>query len=320
MEDKHKKFSIKTYFTTLKKAGASFLDDRGLKMSAALAYYTIFSLAPLLIMLISSAGIIWGREAVQGKVFSELNKFLGADAALQIQQIIENVSKSGDSTIAIIIGFVTLFIGATGVFLEIQDTINLIWRVKAKPKRGWQKMLVNRFLSFSMIISLGFLLIVSLVISGLIQALSDKITRFFPDITVFFIMAINFALTFAIITVLFGIIFRFLPDVKIKWKTVRAGAIFTAILFMIGKYLINLYIQFADPGTAYGAAGSLIVVLVWVYYTAAILYFGAEFTQVYAEQRGVRIEPSEYAVHVVQTEEEKDVKVLPRQDSTQTKT
>ena len=175
-------------------------------------------------------------------------------------------------------------------------------------------MLINRVLSFSMIISLGFLLIASLIINGLILALSDKLTQYFPDLTVLVINVFNLGLTFIIISALFGIIFKFLPDVEIGWKDVRIGAFFTATLFIIGKFLIGLYIEKVAPGSAYGAAGSIIIILVWVYYTSAILYFGAEFTQVYAECYGGKIRPASYAVHIIQTEEEKIVKVLPPQE------
>jgi membrane protein len=290
-----------------------FMNDRCLKLCAALSYYTLFSIAPLLLMLIYVAGKIYGQEAFQGKVFEEINGFIGPEAAFQVQEIIQNAAIKGNTPWAIIVGIITLFIGATGVFLEIQDSINMIWQVKAKPQKGWLKMLTNRLLSFSMIATIGFLLIVSLVINGVVTALSDRLKLYFEDITVLLLQLFNLGLTFLIITLLLAIIFRFLPDVKIKWKDVRAGAIFTAVLFMIGRYIIGLYIEKVGPGSTYGAAGSIIVILVWVYYAAAILYFGAEFTQVYTEKHGRRIEPASYAVHIIQTEEEKDVKVLPKQ-------
>jgi membrane protein len=209
---------------------------------------------------------------------------------------------------------VTLFIGATGVFLEIQDSINQIWRVKAKPKKGWKKLIINRFLSFSMIITLGFLLIVSLIINGIILALSAKLSQYFPEITIVLVEIINAVVTFVVIAALFGIIFKYLPDVEISWKDIRVGAIFTALLFTLGRFIIGLYIEKVAPGSAYGAAGSLIVILVWVYYTAAILYFGAEYTQVYAECYGGKIRPAPYAVHVLKVEEEKEVSELPKQE------
>jgi membrane protein len=258
-------------------------------------------------------GNLYATGDLSTKIFDEMNSLLGPQASKQIQETVTKISLAEKSTFALVTGIVTLFLGATGVFVEIQDSINMIWKVKAKPKKGFLAMIKNRFLSFSLIISLGFLMIISLIINGLVVALMDQLMRIFPDIAVVFLNIANLAVTFIIITVLFAIIFKFLPDVKIPWKTVKKGALFTAILFMIGRYLIGLYISVADPGTAFGAGGSLIVILVWVYYTAAILYFGAEFTQVYAEASGSRIEPASYAVHIVTQEEEKDVKVLPDQ-------
>lgn len=304
----------KKSFSLLTATFNAFLDDRALKMSASLAYYTVFSMAPLLMILISAASLFYGKDAIQNKVFQELNGLIGNDAALKIQEILKEITLESDSTLAIVIGIVTLFIGATGVFVEIQDSINEIWRVRAKPKKGWKKLVMNRILSFSMIISLGFLLIVSLIINGIILALSERLSRYFPETTLWVVESINAGITFTVIATLFGIIFKYLPDVEISWKDVRIGAIFTAALFTLGRFLIGLYIEQVGPGSAYGAAGSLIVILVWVYYTSAILYFGAEFTQVYAQCYGGKIAPASYAVSIVTTEKEKEVKVLPEQD------
>ncbi len=290
-----------------------FLDDRGLKLSAALAYYTVFALAPLLMLVISLIGAFLGKDAIQNNIYPQIKSYVGSSAALQIQEMIKSVSLSGKTGVAIVTSIVTLIVGATSIFLEIQDSINLIWRVKAKPKKGWVKMLTNRLISFSMIISLGFLLLVSLIVNALVLALSTRITRYFPEVTIQLFNLINIGITFIVIAVLFGIIFKFLPDVKIAWRDVRTGAFFTSLLFMLGKYLIGIYIQTTGTGSTYGAAGSLIVILVWIYYTSAILYFGAEFTQVYADEYGDKIEPAEYAVHVEQKEIERDVKVLPSQ-------
>lgn len=295
-------------------SASAFSDDKAMKYSASLAYSTIFALSPLLVLIISLASIFYGKEAIQGKLFSEINHLVGSDAAQQIQTLIEKSALSGGTTFSLVISVVVLLIGATAIFTEIQDTLNIIWRVRPKPKKGFQKLLINRVLSFSMIISLGFLLVVSLVVNGLVAGLSDRLSRLFPEITVILVQAFNIFLTFSIITVLFAIIFKFLPDVKISWKDVRVGAIATALLFMLGRVLIGLYLEMAGTGSTFGAAGSLIVILTWVYYTAAILYFGAEFTQVYAEKFGGSIQPADYAVHVVQTEEEVAVKVLPKQN------
>ncbi len=313
------KEAFKNGFTLLTGAFNGFLDDKGLKLSASLAYYTVFSLAPLLLLLISIAGAIYGKDAINNKIFGEINGLVGNQAAKQVQDMIKSVSLSGKTTSAVVIGAITLLFGATSVFGEIQDSINMIWKVKAKPKRGWLKLIQDRLLSSSLIVGLGFLLIVSLVVNGLVLALSGILTRFLPDITVIFVQVINIVISFIVITVLFGVIFKILPDVKINWKDVRSGALFTAVLFMIGRFVIGLYISTTGTGSTYGAAGSLIVILVWVYYTAAILYFGAEFTQVYAEFKGVKIAPADYAVHIQQTEVERDVAVLPPTDKIEKK-
>lgn len=305
------KITMRTAFRILKDTFQSFLDDRALKFSASLSYYTIFSLAPLLLLMISLASVFFGRDAIQGQVFGEINGLIGNEAAAQIQDIIKNMELSGKTTLAVIIGGITLLIGATSVFGEIQDSINIIWKVKAKPKRSWLKWLTDRLLSSSLIVGLGFLLIVSLMVNGVMLALSEWLKNYFPDVTLIIFQIGNLLLSFIVIMSLFAVIFKVLPDAKIAWKDVRNGAFFTACLFMLGRFLIGLYINYSGTGTAYGAAGSLIIILVWVYYTAAILYFGAEFTKVYAEYVGARIEPADYAVYVEQMEKEKEVTVLP---------
>lgn len=305
------KAAFKNDWKILKDTFIGFSDDKGLKLSASLSYYTIFSLGPLLLLLISLVGFFLGKEAIQGQLFSEINGLVGNQAAAQIQEMVKNLELSGKTTTAVIIGIVTLIIGATSVFGEIQDSINMIWRVKAKPKRGWVKLLKDRLLSSSLIVGLGFLLIVSLVINGALQALNDWLRGYFPDVTVIIFNALNLIISFAVITLLFGVIFKVLPDVKIHWKDIRVGAFFTACLFMLGRFLIGLYIETAGTASTYGAAGSLIIILVWVYYTAAIMYLGAEFTRVYADFIGLKIEPAEYAVYVEQTEREMEKKVIP---------
>jgi len=305
------KITIYIVYRILKDTLQGFIDNRALKFSASLSYYTIFSLAPLLLLMISLAGVFFGRDAIQGQVFGEINGLIGNQAAAQIQDIIKNMELSGRTNFAIIVGGITLLIGATTVFGEIQDSINIIWNVKAKPKRSWLKWIEDRLLSSSLIAGLGFLLIVSLLINGLLLALNEWLKNYFPEVTLIIFQIINVLISFIVITILFGVIFKVLPDAKIAWKDVGAGAFFTACLFMLGRFLIGLYINFSGTGSAYGAAGSLIVILVWVYYTAAILYFGAEFTKVYAEFMGARIEPADYAVYVEQYEKEKEVAILP---------
>ncbi|GAB3506790.1 YihY/virulence factor BrkB family protein [Spirosoma knui] len=310
--DKIKHFFANAW-VVLKDAFNGFMDDRCLKLSAALAYYTVFSLAPLLVLIISLTSIFLGEEAIQGQIFSQINGLVGNEAAKQIQDMIKNVGLSGQTNTALVIGIVTLLLGATSLFVEIQDSVNMIWRVKAKPKRGWIKILKDRLLSSSLIISLGFLLLVSLIINGIILALSDVLTRYIPGLGVILISGINFIISTVIVAILFGTIFKVLPDAKIAWKDVRWGALFTALLFMLGRYLIGLYIETTSTSSTYGAAGSLIVILTWIYYTAAILYFGAEFTLAYANHFGVKIEPASYAVYVEQTEREREVGAIPTQ-------
>ena len=298
---------FKNTFDLLKDTFAAFSEDNAMKMSAALAYYTIFSLAPLLLIIIWLTGFFFGEQAIKGQVFGELNEFIGEEAAMLIQEFIRGVSLAGKSGLAILIGVGTLIAGATKVFIEIQDSINAIWGVRAKPKKGWLKLIVDRVLSFSVIIGLGFLLIVSLFINLIIDALSTTLVEYFPDTTVFFISLINGSISFIIIAVLFAVIFKFLPDAEIKWAYVRSGAIFTTALFILGKYLIGLYMQYTAPASAYGAAGSMVIILLWIYYTSAILFFGAEFTQVYAQRHDGEIRPSKYAVKVTTSEIEHDV-------------
>lgn len=290
-----------------------FGEDKGLKLSASLAYYTLFSIGPLLLLLMSLASIFYGGDAIQNKLFGELNGLLGTSAAAQVQEIVKNITFSGKTNFALVASIITLVVGATSVFIEIQDSLNMIWKLKAKPKKGWVAFLKNRLLSSSLIISLGFLMIVTLLVNGAIEALMDVLRRQFSSIAEILMYVINLIITFVVITILFGIIFKFLPDAKIKWKHVRTGAIFTAILFMAGRYLIGLYIRQTATESTYGAAGAVVVLLVWIYYSAVILYIGAEFTQVYAEAFGGSIEPAEYAVHVQQTEVEKEVSKLPPQ-------
>ncbi len=304
-----KKSFYKDIFKLLSDTFSEFSNDKAMKMSASLAYYTIFSIAPLLLIVIWLVGFFYGEllaggQDAQAEVFEEFANIFGPDTAAQIQQIIKNISVSNKSGIGIAIGIGTLVVGSTTIFIEMQDSLNRIWGVRPKPKKGWLKMLLNRAVSLSMVLGLGFLLIVSLIANGLVLALSSQIAAYFPDISVVVVEWINVGLTFVVITSLFAFIFRFLPDARMRFKDVVGGAIFTAGLFMLGRYLIALYMQYSAPASAYGAAGAIIVLLLWVYYSAAILYFGAEFTKVYALKYGKGVWPSSYAVKIVLKEEE----------------
>ena len=301
-----KKLSIKGLWKSLKLAATGFMDDKILKLSAALAYYTVFSLGPMFIVILFITDVTLGNEAMEGRVYGQIAGLVGSEAAVQIQEMIRNSALSNKGPLAAIIGGITLLIGATGVFAEIQDSINQIWGLKAKTKKGWLKMLTNRLLSFSIVVSLGFLLLVSLVINGLLEGMMDRLTQMFPNLAVIVVYIINILITFGVTTLLFGIIFKVLPDAKIKWKDVIIGSMATAILFMIGKFAITFYIGSSDIGSTYGAAGSLVVLLVWVYYSSLILYFGAEFTKAYAANYGSRILPNNYAVWIKQVEVEEE--------------
>jgi len=290
------KLTFKKIWALIKDTFSGFSDDKVTRLAGSLAYYTVFSLGPLLVVIISVCGIFLAREAVEGKISDVLSGFVGEDTAKQLQDIVKNAAISGKGKIAAIIGGVTLLVGATTVFAEIQEAINDIWGIKAKPKKGWLKMIQNRLLSFSVIISLGFLLLVSLTLTGIVEGVSTYLSQRYPDVTVIFFYILNLVLTLVISTLIFGVIFKVLPDAQIKWKDVRAGAIVTAVLFMIGKFLISLYISGTKVGSTYGAAGSLVILLVWVYYSSIILYIGAEFTKAYAVSYGSKILPNTYAV------------------------
>jgi membrane protein len=286
----------------LKRAGQDFINDHGLKLSASLSYYTIFSIGPLLVIIISLAGIVYGREAVEGRLFQQLNGLIGNSAAMQVQDIIQNIEQSRLSTSGALIGVVILLIGASGVFTEIQDSINYIWSVKVKPKKGIVRFLMNRLISFSLIIGLGFILLVSLIIHALMDVLHDFLTNYFDQVTVYLFLVLNYVLLYIIIVLLFAVIFRVLPDANIKWKDAFIGAGFTAFLFVIGKFLIGFYLSKSNIGITYGTAASLILVLLWVYYSSIILYYGAEFTKVYAMTYGSGIEPDKTAVFILKQE------------------
>lgn len=303
---------IKKYSIIFKKTIAAFAQDNCLKLSASLSYYTIFAIGPLLVIVISLSAIFYGQDAVQGKLYGQISGLVGKDAALQIQDIIKNSKHAGNGIIGTVVGTVILVIGATGIFTEIQDSINYIWSLRAKPKRGIVKYFINRAISFSLIVSLGFTLIVSLVVNALLELLSERLTRYFPHSTVYVFYVINIIIIFVIITLLFATIFKVLPDGAIKWRDAIIGASFTAILFIIGKAGISYYLGRSNLGAIYGTAASVIIILTWVYYTAIILYFGAEFTKVYALEFGGGIIPNETAVFIIKREA-KEIETAPPQ-------
>jgi len=307
------KLTPKNIWTMLKQGFTEFGEINIMKMAAALAYYTVFALAPMLIIIISIVQFFKGAEAVQGDLYPQIAGFVGPEAGAQIQEMIKNATISSTGTISTIISVVVLLLTATGVFAEIQDSINTIWHLKAKPKGGMIKLLLSRIISFSMIVSLGFVMLVALVINSAVESIMDRLERIFSDSMVYVAYGVNLLITFVITTLLFSIIFKVLPDAVIKIKNVLPGAVATAILFMIGKFGITLYVSKSDIGSTYGAAGSIIVILVWVYYSAIILYFGALLTRIYLQCSGETIHPNKYTYFVreIQVENKRPLHAQP---------
>ncbi len=287
--------NIKTIFSVLKETFSEWNTDKASRLAAALSYYTIFSLAPLLIIVIAIAGAVFGEEAARGEIVGQIQGLVGKEGAQFIQTAIENASQPKTGTIASIISVVVLLFGASGLFAQLQDALNTIWEVQPKPGRGLVGMIRDRFLSFSMVLGVGFLLLVSLVMSAALAAVVNYFGNIIPGIG-FLLQTANFILSFAITTLLFGLIYKVLPDVKIGWSDVWIGAIITSLLFSIGRFLLGMYLGNSGFGSTYGAAGSLVIILAWVYYAAQILFFGAEFTQVYARRFGSQIVPAKNAM------------------------
>ena len=293
--------SIKSAWKIIKETFSEFGEDKVLRLSAALAYYAIFSIGPLLAIIIGLVGLAFGSEHVREQIHQQLQGMLGENSAKTIDSMIAARSR-GTSLLTTILGAVALIVGASGVFGQLQDSLNTIWEVKAKPGAGIWVLVRDRFLSFSMVLGIGFLLLVSLALSTALGAVTKSMGQMLP-MGEGLAHLLDWAVSFGVITLLFAMIFKFLPDVKVPWSKVWVGAAGTALLFTLGKYLLGLYLGRESTSSAYGAAGSVIVILMWVYYASVILFFGAEFTQVYAKFTGAKIRASEYAVRV--TEEDR---------------
>ena len=295
--------SAKGSFDLLKGAAQDFVDDDCPRMAAALAYYTVFSLPPLLFLIITIAGVVLGQEAAEGQVKEQVSSLVGPEAAGQVQTMIENASeRTSGGTLATLIGIVALVFGATGVFAQLQDALNRAWEVEPDPEVGGLKNFIfKRVLSLGMILGIGFLLLVSLALSALLTGAGNAIGSLLGGgASEVLLQVINFVISFVVIALLFAAIYKVMPDAEIAWRDVWAGAAGTAFLFVVGKFLIGLYLGNTDAGSAYGAAGSLAIILLWVYYAAMIILFGAEFTQAWAQRYGKGIKPDEDAVRVVE--------------------
>ena len=295
-------------FGLLKQTVQEWLGDKAPQLGAALAYYTVFSLAPLILVLLAIVGVIFRDDpaGTWNKITEQMSYFLDPSAVQVVQSIAQKASEPGKSTIATIIGVALAILGASGVFGQLQDALNTIWGVKAKPGGGIWGFLRNRFLSFAMVAGVCFLLLVSLTLESLLKAFSHYVQSVLPG-GIVVALAVYLIFDFAVVVLLFAMIFKFLPDVEIQWRDVWIGAVITTILFGIGKWLLGFYLGSGVAGSAYGAASSLITLLLWVYYSSQILLFGAEFTQVYAARAGRAFKPTEYAV-LVETKKWRDVK------------
>lgn len=293
---------ISTFFTQLwivfRTTLKTFSAENYIRYSASLSYYTIFSIAPLLIITIYLCSYFFGRQAMEGRIFSEIHAIVGDVVATQIQQMIQRVVSAQDSFVAKAVGIIAMILGISGVFTEVQGSINRIWKLKARPTLHRKKYFAKRAISFVLFCLIGFMLVLSLIINSLINLFGNYLVHFFGDDGVYMVFAINRVVIIAIVAVLFTFLFKFLPDGKVKWMDAIKGAIFTSSFFMLGKAGIGYYLLHSHMESLYGAAGGLVVLLLWIYYSSVILYFGAVFTKEYAYLFGGKIIPRSYAVYL----------------------
>ena len=285
---------VKTIFRLLREAVREWQEDKASLLAAALAYYTVFSITPLLVIAIAIAGAVFGQDAAEGEIVQQIDRLVGQQGAEVIETALANADRPEVSSVASVISVIVLLVGASGVFAQLQEALNTVWNVKAKPNAGIWGFIRKRLFSFGIVLAIGFLLLVSLILSAVLSGIGKLQIDVLPGFTPLW-QLLNFAVSFGFISLLFALIYKYLPDTKIHWKDVWVGAIITALLFTIGKFLIGLYLGRGTLGSAYGAAGSLIVFLAWVFYSAQILLFGAEFTQVYARKYGKKIHPDSQA-------------------------
>jgi membrane protein len=272
------------------------------KLSAALAYYTIFSLAPLVIIMISIAGFFYGESAIEGKIYEEFNVLVGEQASLQIQNIIKTATLSGSLNRASIWGIIGLLLSAAGIFSEMQSSVNIIWNIKTKAKKAIRKLILNRLLSFLLVIGMGFIVVLFLIINTILDATLNRIIQMLPYVSVYVGYIVNQIIVFLFLSFLFALIFKFMPDMHLKWSYVRMGAFITAFLFMIGKLAISFYISHSKVASAFGAAGSVVILLLWVYYSSIIVYLGVAITKNYCSLSNIVVYPKDYAVLTMQVE------------------
>jgi membrane protein len=294
-KDQPRDGAFKSVFSLIKQTFSDWSDDKGPRLGASLSYYTVFSMAPLLLLVISIAGLVFGSAAARGRVYGELRGLLGPDASHFVEAVVAKASQPKHGILGTVISIGVLVVGATGVVVELQDALNSVWKIAPKPNRGLWGIIRTRLISVAMILSLGFLLMVSLVMSAALAAFSTWLRPLFGGL-VAIAWVLNIAVSLVVIATLIALIYKILPDAVISWRDVWIGATVTAVLFLLGKFLIGLYIGRASVGSAFGAAGSLAVLLVWVYYTAQIMLLGAEFTRLFANRMGNKVRPSPAAI------------------------
>jgi membrane protein len=273
---------------------AAWWDDNAPRLGASLAYYTLFAIAPILLVALAVAGLVFGAEAVRGQLVGQIDHLVGREGARAVQALLAGASQRKAGVLATVLGGVTFVVAATGAFLELQAALNTIWRVKPKPGVNLKGFLLDRVRSFGLVVAIGFLLMVSLAVSAALAALSGWLSRRAPGVPLLW-DAVNVLVSLGVITVLFAMLYRFLPDVHLRWRDVWTGAFVTAVLFTIGKHLIGLYLGQSSVASSYGAAGSVVVLLLWVYYASQIVLLGAEFTRAYASREHSRPQPQSFA-------------------------
>lgn len=299
-----RKFVTSTWDIT-KETFKGFFEDDSFSYASAIAFSTIFSLPAMLIIALAIGSTVYEKTVVQDELIGQISRLIGPETAKEVEQILLHASIDSTGWWAKTIGIITLAVSATTVFMSLQTSLNKIWGIKPKPQRGWLKYIINRLLSLALVISFGFVLLVSLVIDTILVVFQQMLTRYMEGITLYLVTAINLVVSLGIVTLIFGLLFKVLPDAKIKWRHVWVGAFITTLLFTLGKYLIGFYLGNSTVNSAYGAAGSLVIILLWVYYSTVIFLFGAELTQVYAKFSGAAIQPYSNAVKVQLVEVEK---------------
>lgn len=299
------KFFRKTW-NILKQTVLNFFQDDSFSYASSIAFYTIFSLPAILIISLYIGATVYERDVVQTELINQVGRLIGKESAASIEQILINAALDSTGTLARIVGIATLIFSATTVFISLQTSLNKIWGIKPKPERGIIKYIIDRLLSLAMVISLGFLLLVSLIIDTVLVVIQNSLSMVLAGWTLYVVTTLNILISLGLITLIFAMMFKVLPDAKIKWRDVWVGSLITTVLFTLGKYLIGFYLGNSSVNSAYGAAGSLVIILIWVYYSTVIFLFGAELTSVYAEETGSEIKPYQHAVKVQMVEVEKD--------------